>query len=178
MEVEVSGILLAKTYADGQGLIYTYTNDGKLATRTNAREIVTSYAYDGWGQLTSVDYADTTPGIAYVYDAMGRQTSATDAVGTTTFTYDALGQLTSEQISGLYSKTLTRHYDTFGRDIGYSIDGERTQSISYDSATGRIAESDGFEWVYLPGTNLKSSLTYPNDDVVTWTYEPHRDETS
>ncbi|MGN0857149.1 MAG: hypothetical protein ACI4QJ_07100 [Candidatus Spyradenecus sp.] len=172
---EASGVLLAKTYADGQGLTYSYTNDGRLATRTNARNIVTAYAYDGWGQLLSVDYADTTPDIAYVYDAMGRQTSATDAVGTTTFTYDALGQLTSEQVSGLYSKTLTRHYDAFGRNVGYSVDGDRKQSISYDAATGRIAESDGFAWEYLPGTNLKSTLTYPNGLTAAWSYEPVRD---
>ena len=172
---EASGLLLSKTYADGKGLTYTYTDDGKLATRTNARGIVTTYAYDDWGQLLSVDYADATPDIAYAYDAMGRQTSATDAVGTITFTYDAFGQLISEQVSGLYAKTLTRHYDAFGRNVGYSVDNERKQSIVYDSATGRISESDGFKWTYLPGTNLKSQLTYPNDAVVTWTYEPHRD---
>ena len=166
---EASGVLLSKTYADGKGLTYTYTDDGKLSTRTNARGIVTTYTYDDWGQLLSVDYADATPDIAYTYDAMGRQTSAADAVGTTTFTYDAFGQLTAEQVSGLYSKTLTRHWDAFGRNVGYSVDNERKQSIVYDSATGRISESDGFRWTYLPGTNLKSSLTYPNEDVVTWT---------
>ena len=136
---------------------------------------VKCYTYDAWGQLLSVDYADATPDIAYVYDAMGRQTSATDAVGTTTFTYDAFGQLTAEQVSGLYSKALTRHWDTFGRNVGYSVDGDRKQSITYGSATGRIAESDGFRWDYLAGSNLKSQLTYPNDAVVTWSYEPHRD---
>ena len=172
---EASGVLLSKTYADGKGLTYTYTDDGKLATRTNARGIVTSYTYDDWGQLLAIDYADTTPDITYAYDAMGRQTSATDAVGTTTFTYDAFGQLSSEQVSGLYAKTLTRHYDTYGRNVGYSVDGERKQSITYSPATGRIAESDGFYWEYLTGTDLKSKLTYPNNAVVTWTYEPLRD---
>ena len=172
---EASGVLLAKTYADGKGLTYTYTDDSKLATRTNARGIVTTYTYDDWGQLLAIDYADDTPDVAYTYDAMGRQTSATDAAGVTTFTYDAFGQLTSEQVSGLYSKTLTRHYDTYGRNVGYSVDGERKQSITYSPATGRIAESDGFYWEYLTGTDLKSKLTYPNNVVVTRTYEPHRD---
>ena len=153
---------------------YDYAPFGAV-TRTNARGIVTTYTDDAWGHLLSVDYADTTPDIAYVYDAMGRQTSATDAVGTTAFTYDAFGQLTAEQVSGLYSKILTRHWDTFGRTVGYSVDGERKQSITYDSVTGRIAESDGFAWDYLAGSNLKSKLTYPNEAVVTWTYEPHRD---
>ena len=72
-------------------LSYAYADSGRLATRTNARGIVTTYAYDAWGQLLSVDYADTTPDIAYTYDAMGRQTSATDAAGITTFIYDATG---------------------------------------------------------------------------------------
>lgn len=65
------------------------------------------------------------------------------------------------------SKTLTRHWDAFGRNVGYSVDGERKQFITYDSATGRIAESDGFAWEYLAGSNLKSQLTYPNEAVVT-----------
>ena len=59
--------------------------------------------------------------------------------------------------------------------MGYSVDNERKQSIVYNPATGRISESDGFKWTYLLGTNLKSSLTYPNEAVVTWSYEPHRD---
>ena len=109
------------------------------------------------------------------YEAFDCQTSATDVAGVTTFTYDPYGQLISEQVSGFYSKTLTRHYDLFGRTVGYSVDGERKQSITYDPVTGRISESDGFKWTYLPGTNLKSSLTYPNEAVVTWSYEPHRD---
>ena len=72
-------------------------------------------------------------------------------------------------------ETLTHHWDVFGRKEGYSVDNERKQSIVYDSATGRISESDGFKWSYLPGTNLKFYLTYPNEDVVMWTYEPYRD---
>ncbi len=34
---------------------------------------------------------------------------------------------------------------------------------------------DGFAWVYLPGSDLKSTLTYPNGATAEWTYEPHRD---
>ena len=166
-----SGVLLAKTYADNKGLTYTYTNDGKIATRTSARDIVTTYTYDGWGQLLATDYSDLTPPIAYTYDALGRQKQATDASGTTTFAYDAFGDVVSE--SNL--KTLTRHYDTFGRDVGYSVDGDRKATIVYDPATARIASMDGFTWDYLPGSNLKSRLTYPNGATAEWIYEPHRD---
>ena len=172
---EASGVLLSKTYADGKGLAYAYTDTGLLATRINARGIITSYTYDGWGQLTAVDYSDFTTPIAYTYDALGRQTLATDAAGSTTFAYDAVGQLVSETIDGLYAKTLTRHYDAFGRDVGYSVDGDRKATIVYDLATARIASMDGFKWDYLPGSNLKSRLTYPNGATAEWTYEPKRD---
>ena len=171
---EASGALLSKTYADGKGMTYTYTDDGKLATRTNARGIVTSYAHDTWGQLLSVDYADDTPDIAYTYDAMGRQTSATDAVGTTTFTYDTFGQPTSEQVNGLYSKTLTRHWDILGRNAGYSVDGTRAATVSYDPATGRLTGMDGFAWEYVPGSHLKAKLIYPNGATATWEHETQR----
>ena len=30
-------------------------------------------------------------------------------------------------------------------------------------------------WTYLPGSDLKESLAYPNGDVVRWEYEPRRD---
>ena len=52
---------------------------------------------------------------------------------------------------------------------------EKLPSVTYDSTTGRVTESDGFAWEYFAGSNLKSKLTYPNEAVVTWTYEPHRD---
>ena len=104
------------------------------------------------------------------YEAFDCQTSATDAAGTTTFTYDAFGQLTSEHVNGLYAKALTRHWDAFGRNVGYSVDGERKQFITYDSATGRLATMGDFAWAYLPGSHLKSRLTYPNGATAEWDY--------
>ena len=44
-----------------------------------------------------------------------------------------------------------------------------------DTGNPFFSTADGFAWDYLAGSNLKSKLTYPNDAVVTWTYEPHRD---
>ncbi len=86
-----------------------------------------------------------------------------------------MNQKTKQRVQLLDYKTSICHYATFGRNVGYSVDNDRKQSITYDSATGRIVESDGFAWDYLAGSNLKSQLIYPNNDVVTWTYEPHRD---
>ena len=98
---EATGLLVAKTYADGKGPEYTYTPNGSLATRTWARRtsdddaLVTTYSYDGWNQLASTTYSDGTPSISFSYDAMGRQTSATDAAGTTATTYNSYGDIVS-----------------------------------------------------------------------------------
>ena len=60
-----TGLLVQKLYDDvprrsgeaaeagGKGPSYTYTPDGKLATRTWARGVATTYPYDGWGSAPS-----------------------------------------------------------------------------------------------------------------------------
>ena len=56
-----SGQVTAKTDAANQSVAYTYTVDGKLASRTWARGIVTNYSYDAaTGELLNIDYADST----------------------------------------------------------------------------------------------------------------------
>ena len=42
-DYEATGLVTNKVYADGKGPKYTYTPDGKLATRTWARGTVTTY---------------------------------------------------------------------------------------------------------------------------------------
>ena len=171
--------------ADGKGPRYGYTQDGKLAQRIWARGIVTDYSYDGWGSLTNTVYSDGTPTVTLLYDAMGRQTNAVDAAGVTTFRYDDYGSLTNETVVGAAGEnTIIRHWDSFGRTTGYSLVGrddpiapQRHTTIGYDSATGRIATmlANGsdipFTWSYLPGSDLKSSLAYPNGLTASWTYD-------
>ncbi|MBQ3748883.1 MAG: RHS repeat-associated core domain-containing protein [Kiritimatiellae bacterium] len=176
---EATGLLLAKTYADGHGPTYTYTDSGNLATRTWARGVITTYAYDGWNQLVSTTYSDGTPSISLAYDAMGRQISATDAVGTTTTTYSDYGEVASESVSGLYSRTLSHVRDDFGRNLGYNLNNSRKNIIEYETDTARTKRvmfaSAWYTYGYLPGTDLKSSLTVGTAGRTDWTYEPSRD---
>ncbi len=188
---EAFGLVTNKIYADGLGPSYSYSSDGKLVSRTWARGIVTTYAYDGWGNLTNTVYSDDTPTVSVLYDAMGRQVETYDAAGTTTFLYDDFGSCTNETVVGVAgTNTIVRHWDSFGRSLGYALvgrdvpgapHGERRTTIAYDPATGRIASmlaagsTNEFHWTYLPGSDLKESFTYPNGDVVRWEYEPQRD---
>ena len=181
-----SGSMTNKVYADGKGPTYTYTIDGKLAKRTWGRGIITEYTYDGWGNLTNTVYSDNTPTVSIKYDALGRQTEARDAAGETTFLYDSFGSLTNETVIGVAgTNTIERFCDEFGRTAGYALNGIRQTTIAYEPDKGRIhtmeiADNHSttttnhykyFRWTYLPGSDLKSSLAYPNGLTASWTYD-------
>ena len=173
-----SGAMTNKVYADGKGPSYSYSPDGKPSQRTWARGIVTDYSYDNWGSLTNTVYSDNTPTVSLSYDTLGRQTSAVDAAGVTTFLYDSFGALTNETVIGVAgTNTIIRHWDSFGRNAGYALNGTRQSTLAYDPATGRLASmlaagsETPFVWNYLDGSDLKSSLAYPNGLTATWTYD-------
>ena len=175
---EASNCMTNKVYADGKGPKYDYTPDGRLSQRIWARGIVTDYAYDGWGSLTNTVYSDGTPTVTLFYDAMGRQTNAVDAAGVTTFGYDDFGAVVNETVIGPAGEnTIVRYWDAYGRTAGYTLNNVRQTTIGYDAATGRIATmlANGsdvpFAWSYLPGSDLKSSLAYPNGLTASWTYD-------
>ena len=179
---EATGLVTNKVYADGKGPSYTYTPDGKLATRTWARGVVTTYAYDNSGALTNTVYSDDTPTISMVYDRVGNMLSAvTDGVCTNLYAYSLTGLCTNEVQNGA---TIARSYDTLGRSTGYTLQASQNsvdiptiqQSniqtlLSYD-ALGRIASlsiitNDSsniqtFTYSYLLGTDLVDGYTCGN----------------
>ena len=182
---EASNCMTNKVYADGKGPFYTYTTDGKLSQRIWARGIVTDYSYDDWNNLTNTVYSDDTPSVSLFYDAMGHQVEAHDAAGVTTLLYDSFGSLTNETVIGIAgTNTIIRHWDNYGRSQGYSLVGlaapcqpQRQSTLAYDPATGRLAtmlaagSETPFTWSYLPGRDLKSSLSYPNGLTASWQYD-------
>ncbi len=182
---EATGLVTNKVYADGKGPCYDYTPDGRLATRTWARGIVTAYSYADNGALTNTVYSDGTPTISLAYNRAGRQIRAEDASGVTTFLYDGFGAVTNETVIGVAgTNTIERFYDDFGRDAGYALNGVCQSTLAYDPATGRFASMHTgrtgvspvpnevpFIWSYLPGSDLKSSLAYPNGLTAFWQYD-------
>ncbi len=180
---EATGLVTNKVYADGKGPSYAYTPDGRLATRTWARGVVTAYAYDSSGALTNTVYSDGTPTVSMAYDRVGNLVNATTAgVVTNLYAYDLYGHCTNEWQNDF---NLTRYYDALGRSTGYAINGTRQTTIAYDSL-GRIATMsvpsgqsnnpnnrtiEQFSWAYLPGSDLKASLQYPNGLTASWQYD-------
>jgi RHS repeat-associated protein len=180
-----TGLLTNKLYSDGNGTAYTYTPDGKLATRAWARGVVTTYSYDTCcGALTNITYSDNTPSVSYTYDRLGRQVTITDAQGTRTNVYDAATlALVEEQLPD--GTVLERSQDPFGRASGISV-ATGTEPVDYAvtygyDTVGRFhsvsssvsSVSSVVNYSYLPDSSMISGYT-AGDLTVSRSYEPNR----
>ena len=94
------GWLTGKSYNNGQtaGPTYSNTPGGRLATRTWARGIQTTYGYNNAGDLASVSYSGGATNLSYNYDRRGRQTAVTQGSATASLAYNDAGQLLSESV--------------------------------------------------------------------------------
>ena len=162
--------------------------DGKLATRTWARGVVTSYGYDSTGNLLTVTYSDGTPGFTNTHDRLGRVVTVTDAQGTRTNVYSASTlALIEEHLPD--GSVLTRSQDGFGRSSGLTVaevgdlgDPPYSVAYAYDSL-GRFAAvtsvvagaTNTYAYSYLPGADLLASVSNNLGQVAARSYETHRD---
>ncbi len=175
------GFLLSKTYAGNTaGPAYTYTAAGRLLTRTWARGVTTTYAYNAAGDLASIDYSGTTPDITYTYDRMGRRVTATDGVSTQTTAYATSGEPVSDTWAGgpLDTVAVAWSYDNLHRRSGLAATRDQTSlgstGYTYDDASRLSAVTSGANtatYAYQANSNLISTLTFNNGtaDVLTTT---------
>lgn len=139
-----SGLLLEKTDALGRGQRFAYHTNSLVRTRTSARGIVATYAYNNFWDLTRIDYSDGTPSVQFGnYNRSGQPRSVTDATGSRTLVYDAAGRLESDRgETGLFQGlTVRQHFDPrYGRDW-LRLEGASTPlqvDFSYNPANGRL----------------------------------------
>ncbi len=188
------GFLDSKIYDDGKGTAYTYTNAGRLQTRTWQRGVTTTYAYDPAGQLLSVDYSDTTQDIAYVYDRLGRRQSTIDAAGLTSYAYldgannlvtsmtvtpgstvsgtpGSSDTLTGTQLSYAYDAQLRRQSVTASRLVNSVMTSYHTTGYTYDAASRLSTVTDGTNFAtynYLANSgNMIDNVVYAVDTNLT-----------
>lgn len=187
---DATGNLLKKIYADGKGVVYSYTLGKKRQTQTNARGNVTRYSYDLAGQLIGVDVNDDglTPSKTYVYDQFGRKTSAiTAGVAHYHYIYNDWDQVAEEQITvstanGNFERNLHRSYDANGRVTGYQLKNgdvvEQDISYAYNPAgqlSRVIADGKEFSYTYFPNASqLVAQMSSPVHTTSN-TYEDNRD---
>ena len=203
------GYLASKTYSQKSlnpsipadaPVRYGYTAAGRLKNRTWSRGIVTVYDYGQDGALSTVDYSDATPDIAYAYHRLGQVKEVRDgvlangAIADADLRYRHEYSLTAElrpdteTIHTLGTFTLQRQYEADGtnevpgRYKGYTLSsGSEPSSVSvssvtysYDSAgrLGTVTSPTGsFIYAYLPNAGLIETVTGPVHTVHN-TYQP------
>jgi RHS repeat-associated protein len=138
---------------------YEYDVRGLPTKRTDAAGYATTMAYDALGRLTqsTPDARRGEPAITYAYDARGLRTRMTDALGTTTYTHDARGRLTSKATP--HAGALSYSYDAAGNlaDLASSVGGVST-NYTYD-AENRLSTVA----ILGAGTAAPSTSTYTRD---------------
>jgi hypothetical protein len=149
---------------------------------TWARGVTADHGYSSTtGELTSIDYSDTTPGVTISYDRLGRKYQVTDAAGTRTFAYDAssLALATETFGSGVFNgKVITDLYEdgtggtVDGRFAGIQIGTGGDADAYYDAryaydAVGRLNHATGPGLYTGDGTNNGAWYTFvSNTDMV------------
>jgi len=194
-----SGLLVSKRDTDNKGASYLYDIAGRLKERLWARGVNTVYHYDGFGQLKTTDYSDTTPDVSISYDRLGRQDSQSNGIATSSFTYNTGNlQLDTETITytlpgqAAFTRVIDRSQDGLNRESGYSLGSapvpgasggvappyEQEVSYAYSAASGRMetvgSPAGNFIYGYQANSDLIATVT-GSAHTVTNTYESTRD---
>jgi RHS repeat-associated protein len=154
MTAQIDGAGHATTYAydpldrlvsvadpDGHTTSYRYDADGRTIAMIDAEGQTTEYGYDAAGELTSIAYSDgSTPDVSESYNADGERTEMTDGTGTSTFTYDSLGRMTSATDGA--GATTSYGYDLDGHLTSLTYPNGRTVTRTYDAAGNLISVTD------------------------------------
>ena len=183
-----TGLELSKTYADSSRVMKTYDSFNRLATETDARDIVKTHSYEvARGLLLGTSYSDNTTARSYTYNHLGQLTQVVDDAGVRTLGYNAYGeQETDSLLVDDVTHLITETRDAIGRSTGfiYSKNGavQHTVTTGY-GADGRIATAGfmhggvekQFVYGYLDNSNLLQTVTMPCNMTLTHSYETQRD---
>ncbi len=158
------GWLDNKLYPDNSGPSYSYTDAGRLATRTWARGISTSYSYDNNGLIKTIDYSDATPDVTFAYDRAGRATDITD-IGTRSYAYNYTGQILADAYSALGSGTTLQYgYDAFLRRSSLTNTAPNTKYFYGYDAAGRLDnlndQANFISYTYTANSPLISTVSF------------------
>ncbi|MEK6289733.1 MAG: RHS repeat-associated core domain-containing protein [Acidobacteriota bacterium] len=149
---------------------YTYDDNSNLQTKTDARGVITTYAYDGLNRVTTRTYSGqapgpTTPNVTYVYDTLGasvngkgRLTSVSSSVSSYSYgSYDVVGRvLTGTQTTDNQLYAMSYQYNLAGGMTSETYPSNKVVATEYDAA-GRIAGVKKDATIYYAGGTPSTS---------------------
>jgi RHS repeat-associated protein len=166
-------------------------------TKTDARGIVTTYAYDTANRLTGKTHVPTTTGAeTYTYGtsatpySIGRLLTMTDPSGSETYTYDQMGHVTElAKVIGSTTYTIKYVYNTGGQLTQITYPSGRNVYNVYDnvghlclvSAVSATSCSSTSPYLTIASSgydaaNRPLTATYGNAIVATAAYSPQRSQ--
>lgn len=160
---------LTYTDAAGQTTTYAYNDAGQMTSKTDALGHTTQYVYDGQGYLTSIVNPNGNTQASYSYDAVGRLLSETDSEGyTLRHDYDALNRL----VKTTYPDGTTRLQVWDKLDL-QSVTNRlgQTTTYTYDAVRNKTSETDALGHTIRYGydeAGRLTSLTDANGHTTTW----------
>lgn len=163
------GWVSGKVYDDGKATQYDYYPSGRVNHRYWARGTNTTYVYNNAGDLWSISYSDTTPGVTKTYDSRGRLKTVIHNGITTTLAYNDAGELASESYSGgvLDGLSVSKSFDQYVRQMNVTAYNGQTAlcgfGLGYDGGSRLQTVSDGTNWVtysYLDYSSLVGNVVF------------------
>jgi RHS repeat-associated protein len=155
---------LRTSMTDGTGTsTYAYDVLGRLQSQTSGAGQQTTYHYDDWDRVTSIDYPDALTAIAV--GSGGSPTHVT--TGTVTRTYDKDDNLLS--VADWLGNTTTYSYDDDGNLTGTVRPNGVNATYGYDDNDALSSLTDGGPATSL-GRSDASLLTGTNDGTTTNTF--------
>lgn len=164
----------------------TYTNNGLIATVTDAEGNKTTYEYDGFDRISKTRFPSTTKGagtssttdyIELIYDANGNVTTrrlrgySADSSQQIGYTYDNLGRLTAKNLPGS-EPDVTYSYDLLGRMTG-ATSSISTLTFGYDALGRTISQGQpsGTVSYQYDAAGRRTRTTWPDSFYVTYDYQ-------
>lgn len=132
---------VTKLDGNGQVIRYTYLENGKIDSVTNALNQVTKYHYNDNHRLQSIKVEGKTIA-TYEYDNIGRKIAETDLHGRkTTYAYNNIDTLVKITYPG--GRTISREYNTCPRMLeAETLPGDRRYKYEYDAAKQLTSKTD------------------------------------
>ncbi len=186
-----TGLLLSKRDATNTGADYQYDLAGRLAKRTWARSVAgvrlaTLYTSNPFGEITNIDYADTTPDVSMARDRLGRTTTVAQTnQSRVSYTYDPANlrldlETTDYDLdaNGLYefTRTLDRSRDSLNRDTGFILGSTPVPGVGGGAPASTIVEAQA-AYAYSATDGRIAQISNPQipNQAFTYQYLPNSD---